>query len=116
MRRREGDTLMPRYLKVRGKPGCIVPNPHGDARRFVGKERKPVEPDAKPDPSLSLVDMFTDREEVIEDEFSLRRAIASGHLDLLAKGVGKDADSVAWEPVVAPAPAEKPVTKSAKGG
>ena len=85
-----------RFLKVRGKPGCIVPNPHGDARRYIGKVAKPVVIDAKPDPSLSLVDMFDDHEEVIRDDVAIRKAIASGHLDLLAIGVGKTADTVAW--------------------
>lgn len=100
-----------RFLKVRGKPGCIVPNPHGDARRYIGKVAKPVAVDAKPDPSLSLVDMFDDREEVIQDEPSIRKAIPK-HLDLLAIGVGKDAENVQWTRVIeAPAVSEKPATK-----
>lgn len=101
-----------RFLKVRGKPGCIVPNPHGEARRYVGKVAKVFPPDAPRDVSLSLVDLYNDTEEVIRDEPSIRRAIASSHLDLIAVGVGRDAESVAW-PAVAAAP-EKTSTK--KGG
>lgn len=107
-----------RFLKVRGKPGCIVPNPHGDARRYIGKVAKPVVIDAKPDPSLSMVDMFDDSEEVIRDEPSIRKAIPK-HLDLLAIGVGKDAESVVWasapeapaEVAGPPVVSEKPATK-----
>ena len=101
-----------RFLKVRGKPGCIVPNPHGEARRYVGKVAKAFQPDAPRDVSLSLVDMYDDAEEVIRDEPSIRRAIKSEHLDFIAAGVGKDAENVVW-PAAAPAP-EKTSTK--KGG
>lgn len=104
-----------RFLKVRGKPDCIVPNPHGDARRYVGKVAKPVVTDAKPDASLSLVDLFDDREEVIRDEPALRKAIASGHLDLLAVGIGKTADSVVW-PAVPAADVPVPEKSSFKKG
>ena len=98
-----------RFLKVRGKPGCIVPNPHGEARRYVGKVAKVFPPDAPRDVSLSLVDMYDGAEEVIRDEPSIRRAVKSEHLDLLAIGVGKDAESVVW-----PAVPEKTAPK--KGG
>lgn len=101
-----------RFLKVRGKPGCIVPNPHGEARRYVGKVAKVFPPDAPRDVSLSLVDMYDDTEEVIRDEPSIRRAVASAHLDLIAVGVGRDAESVVW-PAVSVTP-EKTATK--KGG
>lgn len=88
-----------RFLKVRGKPGCIVPNPHGEARRYVGKVAKVFPPDAPRDVSLSLVDMYDDIEEVIRDdaaERAVRNAIKSEHLYLLAEGKGKDAESVTW--------------------
>lgn len=102
-----------RFLKVRGKPGCIVPNPHGEARRYVGKTPKVFPPDAPRDPGLSLVDMYDDTDEVIRDEPSIRRAIPK-HLDLIAVGVGKDAESVVWASAPEAAPVVAAPEKSSK--
>ena len=102
-----------RFLKVRGKPGCIVPNPHGEARRYVGKTPKVFPTDSPRDPSLSLVDMYDDTDEVIRDEPSIRRAIPK-HLDLIAVGVGKDAESVAWAGAPEAAPVAAAPEKSTK--
>lgn len=110
---------MPRFLKVRGKPGCIVGHPWADGQRYVGKTPKVFPPDHKPDPSMSKVDLFDDCEEVIRDEAAeraVRNAIASGHLELLAEGTGKDPESVTWDKTYGPTAAVPEKTATKKGG
>lgn len=55
---------MPRYLLVRCEKGTLVPNPHTDARRYLGKPLPgPVwRPDERP------------ADEVVLDDLALRKA------------------------------------------
>lgn len=87
---------MPRFLKVQGLPGVLVPRP-GVAGRWAGKAPKPLPPDHKPDPADGPLDLLNDVVEALPDDDALRKAARAGHIQILAVGVGKSLDSVAWE-------------------
>lgn len=88
-----------RYLKVRGRPGVLVANPHmltANPPQYAGQRRKKDAAKLR-----EQVERYDPCEEVVLDEPSLRKAITRDELELLGVGNGKDAASVVW---VAPAP------------
>jgi hypothetical protein len=102
---------MPRFLKVKGKPGVLVSNPHAhgaNPRRYAGK-RLIATPE--PIPNLDLVDRFEDVEELMQESPALRAAIKAGELELVGECVAKDHACAHSHPAMA----AKPSKAAAKG-
>lgn len=100
---------MPRYVKVMGKPGLLVANPHAlysDPPRFAGQRRKP----GPIEDAEGLSDFYEPVEEVLKWDEHLHTAVAKGELIGLGRCEAKDADAAAKKL------AEKPAAKPAKGG
>lgn len=105
---------MPRYLKVRGKPGALVQGvgtpeygaDHTARRRYVGKQEKPDTSGIE-----HHVDRFVDVDQIVEDdaEGHIRKACKDGDLELIGKCVAKDFGEAA-------AMLNKPIPKSKSGG
>lgn len=74
---------MPRFLKVRGKPGLLVSHPHVDAdpRRFVGQTMIAMPDDAEG----HHIERHEPTEEVVLDEAIIRVAIRHEELVLIAE-------------------------------
>ena len=69
---------MPRYCKVRGKPGVLVANPHAldaNPRRFAGQALKADQPKL-----AEYCDRFEPCDEVLLDDPHLREAGRRGEL------------------------------------
>jgi len=74
---------MPRYLKVRGKVGTLVPNPHIDDRhRHIGQKRK-----VDPPKNANYVDLFEPTVEIVTDHQDLRSAASKGELEILGETI-----------------------------
>jgi hypothetical protein len=86
---------MPRFVKVMGRPGLLVANPHAvgsDPPRFAGQRRKsgPVEDAA------GLVDFYEPAEEILKWDDHLQTAIGKGELVQVGDRVdAKDVDAAA---------------------
>lgn len=104
---------MQRYLKVRGKPGVLVANPHvldASPRRYAGQQRK-----ANAAKLREEAQRYEPVEEVLVDDRALRKAARMQEIEVLAEGTGASVSDVRWieitpqvaEPAVAP-PAEEP--------
>lgn len=86
---------MKRFLKVRGKPGIPVSNPHTqfDSLRFVGQRIKPDHSAHDPNVDDSLMDCFEVCDEIIADHADLVKPIARGELVLLGKVGARSIDA-----------------------
>jgi len=106
---------MPRFLKVRGKPGLLVAHPgamSASPRRYAGQQF-----DAGAPADAKTVERYLPVEEVLEDGTSLRRAIGDGELDLVGECVAKNhADTASAQWLVKTAPAPVKVAKAERKG
>lgn len=106
---------MPRFLKVRGKPGLLVAHPGAmgaSPRRYAGQQFN-----AAADPTEKTVNRYVPVEEVLEDGPSLRRAIGDDELELVAECAAKNhAETARAQWLVKAAPAPVKVAKAERKG
>lgn len=100
---------MRRYLKVRGKPGQLVANPHvldANPRRFAG-QRSVYREDPKPgEKAIEFADRYEPVDEVLLDHPDLRTASRDGEIVVVAEGIGDAIESVEWRTTPPPDEAE----------